>query len=365
MIEAVLFDGDQTLWDFEQVMRDALIAVGRRAAGGPAGPVTDALAWADLQRTGGRGGRSSKGSSTTWPGCACSGSPARSSACGGAEGGDRRRVGRRAGRGTDGLVLRTPRPGPGALRRHGARASTPCGPTTGWACSPTGAGCPRRSGWAASSSRSSSRRTTGWPSPTRASSRSSSASSGWVPRPASSSATTRSTTSPARSVPVGAPSGSTATATAPSCPRRVRRTARRRHHLADASCPRCSRPGRRRPSQRVRITTPAFAPRPTVCDSAVRAPSTWRAPHSPRSWRTSSTTWPSADAPSGSPLESRPPLGLTGRRPPSWVAPDSRSAAEPPGSHRPSSSQEPSSRAASVSWHSTTSRSCGPKPASS
>ena len=36
MIEAVLFDGDQTLWDFERVMRDALIAVAGRAAGGPA-----------------------------------------------------------------------------------------------------------------------------------------------------------------------------------------------------------------------------------------------------------------------------------------------------------------------------------------
>ena len=37
------------------------------------------------------------------------------------------------------------------------------------------------------------------------------------------------------------------------------------------------------------------------------------APASPRSWCTSSTTWPSADAPSGSPFDSRPPLGS--RRP--------------------------------------------------
>ena len=117
--------------------------------------------------------------------------------------------------------------------------------------------------------------------------------------------------------------------------------------------------------QRVRITTPALAPRPTVCDNATRAPSTWRGPHSPRSWRTSSTTCPSAEAPSGSPLESSPPLGLTGSRPPRVVAPESSSAAEPPGSHNPSSSYEPSSRAASVSWHSTTCRSDGPRPASS
>ena len=88
-------------------------------------------------------------------------------------------------------------------------------------------------------------------------------------------------------------------------------------------------------------------------------------PALPASWRTSSTTWPSAEAPSGSPLESSPPLGLTGRRPPSTVAPEFSSAAEPPGSHSPSSSHDPSSRAASVSWHSTTWRSDGPRPASS
>ncbi len=49
MIEAVLFDGDQTLWDFERVMRDALTAVAddlRRAR--PCG-FTDALRWEDLE----------------------------------------------------------------------------------------------------------------------------------------------------------------------------------------------------------------------------------------------------------------------------------------------------------------------------
>ncbi len=49
MIEAVLFDGDQTLWDFERVMRDALIAVlGELRAERP-GPGTEALTWHDLQ----------------------------------------------------------------------------------------------------------------------------------------------------------------------------------------------------------------------------------------------------------------------------------------------------------------------------
>lgn len=49
MIEAVLFDGDQTLWDFERVMRDALTAVAedlRRAR--PCG-FTEALRWEDLE----------------------------------------------------------------------------------------------------------------------------------------------------------------------------------------------------------------------------------------------------------------------------------------------------------------------------
>ena len=95
-------------------------------------------------------------------------------------------------------------------------ASTPCGPTTGWVCSPTGAGYPRRSAWPATSRRSSSRRTTAWPSPTRGSSRWSSASSASGPRCACSWATTRSTTWPARTAPAGARCGSTATAPCPS-----------------------------------------------------------------------------------------------------------------------------------------------------
>src|SRR5204862_5955328 len=60
---------------------------------------------------------------------------------------------------------------------------------------------------------------------------------------------------------------------------------------------------------RDRITTLALAPRPTVCASPTDAPSTCRGPHSPRSWCTSSTTWPTAEAPNGSPLDSNPPLG--------------------------------------------------------
>ena len=49
MIEAVLFDGDQTLWDFERVMRDALIAVAAELRDARPGSFTDALRWEDLQ----------------------------------------------------------------------------------------------------------------------------------------------------------------------------------------------------------------------------------------------------------------------------------------------------------------------------
>ena len=50
MIEAVLFDGDQTLWDFERVMRDALIAVVGELQAARPGRFTAALRWQDLER---------------------------------------------------------------------------------------------------------------------------------------------------------------------------------------------------------------------------------------------------------------------------------------------------------------------------
>jgi putative hydrolase of the HAD superfamily len=49
MIEAVLFDGDQTLWDFERVMRDALFAVADEIRMARPGPFTERLRWSDLQ----------------------------------------------------------------------------------------------------------------------------------------------------------------------------------------------------------------------------------------------------------------------------------------------------------------------------
>jgi putative hydrolase of the HAD superfamily len=49
VIEAVLFDGDQTLWDFERVMREALIAVAAELRVARPGPFADALRWKSLQ----------------------------------------------------------------------------------------------------------------------------------------------------------------------------------------------------------------------------------------------------------------------------------------------------------------------------
>jgi HAD superfamily hydrolase (TIGR01509 family) len=49
VIEAVLFDGDQTLWDFQRVMRDALIAVVEDFRRARPCRFTEALRWEDLQ----------------------------------------------------------------------------------------------------------------------------------------------------------------------------------------------------------------------------------------------------------------------------------------------------------------------------
>jgi putative hydrolase of the HAD superfamily len=49
-VRAVVFDGDQTLWDFRRVMRDALTAVVEEIKEARPGPFTDALGWADLER---------------------------------------------------------------------------------------------------------------------------------------------------------------------------------------------------------------------------------------------------------------------------------------------------------------------------
>jgi putative hydrolase of the HAD superfamily len=49
VIEAVLFDGDQTLWDFERVMQTALVAVADDLRAARPCPFTEALRWEDLE----------------------------------------------------------------------------------------------------------------------------------------------------------------------------------------------------------------------------------------------------------------------------------------------------------------------------
>jgi putative hydrolase of the HAD superfamily len=49
VISAVLFDGDQTLWDFQRVMRAALIAVLEELREARPGPFTRSLSWQDLE----------------------------------------------------------------------------------------------------------------------------------------------------------------------------------------------------------------------------------------------------------------------------------------------------------------------------
>jgi putative hydrolase of the HAD superfamily len=50
VIEAVLFDGDQTLWDFEKVMHDALVAVLADIRAARPGRGTATMTWEDLAR---------------------------------------------------------------------------------------------------------------------------------------------------------------------------------------------------------------------------------------------------------------------------------------------------------------------------
>ena len=89
VIEAVLFDGDQTLWDFERVMREALIAVVDELRAARPGPFAAALRWQDLAaRPRRRSGSSCTGSCGPWPRCACTASPARWQRRRDAEGGD-------------------------------------------------------------------------------------------------------------------------------------------------------------------------------------------------------------------------------------------------------------------------------------
>src|SRR5207302_172532 len=80
----------------------------------------------------------------------------------------------------------------------------------------------------------------------------------------------------------------------------------------------------------LRITEEPWPKRPWLAVRPTRAPSTWRPSAWPRSCHVISHTWASAWAGTASPKQERPPLGLTGTRPPIVVSPSwSRRSASP------------------------------------
>ena len=114
----------------------------------------------------------------------------------------------------------------------------------------------------------------------------------------------------------------------------------------------------------VTMTTAALAPRPTVCASA---DARRRRPGGRPRRRAAGAR---ARRPGRAPTRRAARPSTAARRSGSPAAPAERRASASsfacsPGAHRPSSWYASSSRAASVSWHSTTSRSSGPMPASS
>ena len=145
MIEAVVFDGDQTLWDFQRVMRDVFTRCRGRDPGGPTWPLPAGLHWQDLGATAWRSGSSCTGSSGPWPPSACTASPAPCDAGANVEGGDEADDAALA-RAVERLVLPAARPRPGPLPRHGPLPRRTVRPITASACSPTAAASPRRWG---------------------------------------------------------------------------------------------------------------------------------------------------------------------------------------------------------------------------
>src|SRR5690606_14993851 len=125
-----------------------------------------------------------------------------------------------------------------------------------------------------------------------------------------------------------------------------------------------------RPAQRPRMVMQATASSmpcrpPPFSASAMRAPSTCRAPASPRSCATSSWIWPRPVAPTGCPLDSSPPDGFTGMRPPIVVSPRSETGPPSPKSQKPRFSIWMISPIAVASCTSATETSAGPTPACS
>src|SRR5205823_14843292 len=86
------------------------------------------------------------------------------------------------------------------------------------------------------------------------------------------------------------------------------------------------------------IVTTHAPPRPTLCWSATRAPSTWRFSAVPFSCQTSSAHCASPVAPSGWPFDRRPPDGFTTHLPPYVTSSSSIRRPPSPSLQRPSDS---------------------------
>src|SRR3954447_11465684 len=118
-------------------------------------------------------------------------------------------------------------------------------------------------------------------------------------------------------------------------------------------------------SQVERMTEEPWPNRPWLAVMPTAAPSTCRFPAWPRSCQVTSHSWANACAGTASPKQARPPLGLTGIRPPIVVSPSCSSRSASPALHRPMCSYQSSSRALDRSYTSARDRSSGPMPASS
>src|SRR5205807_4369721 len=94
-----------------------------------------------------------------------------------------------------------------------------------------------------------------------------------------------------------------------------------------------------------RMTQEPWPKRPWLTVRPTDAPSTWRPSACPRSCQATSHTWARAWAGTASPKQERPPLGLTGIRPPMVVSPSCSRRSASPGLHRPTFSYQSSSRA--------------------
>src|SRR5258706_6254664 len=102
---------------------------------------------------------------------------------------------------------------------------------------------------------------------------------------------------------------------------------------------------------------------PSLCTMATSAPSTWRGPSPPPSWRTASTMPKRPPAAPAWACDNIPPWVLTGSSPPIRALPSAKNAPPSPRAQKPSSSNSMMGTIVKQSYSSATSMSCGPRPA--